>query len=130
MKQNARLIHKTFTSYLPTTLPVSFYGLPDGNIYVIYSRFYEIDFDHSGLEFVFARHEEFVYDYTGQKLMLADSQEKRAPITEEVVDKPEPKIKIFKVSRSLKSYSEAQLVLNELADKMTKNTTESLEATF
>ena len=120
MKPTARLVHKTFTSYLPTSLPVNFYGLPDGNIYIIYSRFYEIDFDHTGLEFVFARHEEFFYDYNSRKLILLDNSEKLFPVLEELVDKPEPKIKIIKVSRNLKSYGEAQQLLDKMVGKLQK----------
>jgi len=127
MKPTVLLIHKTFTSYLPTSLPVSFYGLPDGNIYIIYSRFYEIDFDHSGLEFVFARHEEFYYNFETQKLILLDNAEELYPVAFELVDKPVPKIKIIKVSRNLQSYNEAQLILDEMASKMTRNSSETLE---
>ena len=122
METKARLIHKTNMSYLPTSLPVNFYGLPDGNIYLVYSRFYEVDFNRSGQEFVFAVHEEFSYDFDSDKLYLQSGNEKLFPVFPEMVDKPEPKIKIFKVYRNFKSYSEAQKHLNSIADGLTENT--------
>lgn len=116
MESMARLIHKTYLTYLPTTLPVNFYGLPDGKVYIIYSRFYEINFDTSGLEFVFAVHEEFLFDYQNEKLFSVAPLGK--PINAVLVDKPEQKIKILKVYRNVNSYSQAQKILNEIAFKM------------
>lgn len=116
MKPKARLIHKTYMTYLPTTLPVNFYGLPDGKVYIIYSRFYEINFDSSGLEFVFAVHEEFLFDYKNEKLLSANLPQQ--PLIAEMVDKPEPRIKILKVYRSFNSYGQAQNFLDEMAYKM------------
>lgn len=118
MESNARVIYKTYNSYLPTKLPVSFYGLPNGKVYVIYSRFYEKNIEETRLEFVFAQHEEFYYDYEGRQLILLENNNKLFPVVAEMIDKPEPKIKIKKVSRNLKTYSEALSVLNAIAAKM------------
>ena len=116
MESKARLIHRTYLTYLPTTLPVNFYGLPDGKVYIIYSRFYEINFNNSGLEFVFAVHEEFLFDYKNEKLLTVTPLGQ--PINAVLVDKPEPKIKILKVYRNVNTYSQAQKLLNEIAHKM------------
>jgi hypothetical protein len=116
MESKARLIHRTYLTYLPTTLPVNFYGLPDGKVYIIYSRFYEINFNNSGLEFVFAVHEEFLFDYKNEKLLTVTPLGQ--PINTVLVDKPEPKIKILKVYRNVNTYSQAQKLLNEIAHKM------------
>ncbi|HSM46380.1 MAG TPA: hypothetical protein VK872_01080 [Draconibacterium sp.] len=118
MESNARVIYKTHNSYLPTKLPVSFYGLPNGKVYVIYSRFYEKNLEKTGLEFVLAQHEEFYYDYEGRQLILLENNNKFFPVVSKLIDKPETKIKIKKVSRNLKTYSEAQSVLNAMAAKM------------
>ncbi|MBN2636172.1 MAG: hypothetical protein JXR61_07875, partial [Prolixibacteraceae bacterium] len=112
-----RLIHKTHMTYLPTTLPVNFYGFPDGKVYLIYSRFYEINFDKSGLEFVFAEHEEFYYDYNSDKLILKNNVQKHFQFSPEQVDKPDPIIKVIKVYRSINSYNEAQKILYNLTAK-------------
>jgi hypothetical protein len=47
----AKLIYKSHMTYIPTNLPVQFYGLPDGKVYLIYARFYDIKFGKSGLVF-------------------------------------------------------------------------------
>ena len=120
MDSKARLIHKTNMSYLQTSLPVTFYGLPDGKVYLVYSRFYEIDYKQSGQEFVFATHDEFSYDYNTGELYLEVNSEKLFPVFPEMVDKPEPKIRIFKVYRNLKSYGEAQRHMNKMAEEILK----------
>lgn len=118
MEPTAKLIYHTSMSYLQTSQPVNFYGLPDGKVYLVYSRFYKINFERSGLEFVFATHEEFLFDYNSGKLYLLAGSEKLHPVYPEMVDKPDPKIRIIKVYRSFYSYGEAQQHLNLLADEM------------
>lgn len=114
MELRASLIYKTHTSHLPTTLPVRYYGLPNGKVLIIYSRFYEIDFNHSELEFVFAIQKEFYFDFKNNILFLCEKSKKLFPVVFEMVDKPEPKIRILKVLRKLKSYSEAESFLSTL----------------
>ena len=112
-------------TYLPTKLPAQFYGLPDGKVFIIYSRFYEIKFDKSDIEFVFAEHKDFQYDYSNEQLI--PKKEHRSPVYNEMVDNPNPKIKIVKVYRDINSYAEAYQILNKKASKMhTANATPSL----
>jgi hypothetical protein len=113
MEVKSRLIHQSRISYIPTTMPVDFYGFSNGNVMVVYSRFYEKYYDHSELEFVFALHEEFFYDYENDKLLFKEDTKKLISILPEMVDKPEPKIKILKVYRSINSYRQAQTALNK-----------------
>lgn len=120
MSTVAKLIYKTHNSCLPTKLPVNYYGLPDGKVYVIYSRFYEVNFERTSLEFVFALHKEFSYDYECQNLFLNDNSEELSPIYNEMVDKPEPELKILKVYRSMDSYKQALERLNKIARNMGK----------
>ncbi len=120
MKSLAKLIHKTYKSYLPTAFPAHFYGMPNGKVYLIYSRFYNIKFGKSGLEFVFAIHKEFSYDYKKEKILPSGKIIKNTPIFAESIDKPDPKIHIFKICRGINSYSEALTVLNKEAQKRRK----------
>ena len=114
------LLYKSYMTYFPTSLPVYFYGMPDNKIYSIYTRFYEINFNNSGLEFVFAEHEDFSINYeTGQiitreyiKINLSDFME--------CVDRPDTRVKILKVLRNLETFGDAQLILNEMAVKIGK----------
>jgi hypothetical protein len=118
MEPIAKMIYRTFKSHLPTGLPVNYYGLPNGDVYIIYSRFYQKGFDNQGLEFVFAYHEEFYYDYECENLILLENNRKLFPVMTDMIDKPNPKIRIRKVLRRLSSYTEAQSILNSMATKM------------
>jgi hypothetical protein len=121
MESFAKLIHKSNITYLPTKLPVQFYGLPDGKVYLIYARFYEIEFDRTYLEYVFAEHKEFSYDYTNEKLVPNDIAKRDEPVYNELVDKPEPKIKILMIQRNLNSFAEACTQLNSKAKQIFEN---------
>lgn len=115
MENFAKLIHKSHITYLPTNFPVQFYGLPDGRVYIIFARFYEIKFQRSGLEFVTAEHLEFSYNYSEEKLIPNGINDSKKPIYSELVDKPNPKFKILKVNREFNSIGEAFVQLNQKA---------------
>lgn len=121
METFVKLIHQANMTYLPTKLPAQFYGLPDGKVYLIFPRFYEIKFDRTYLEYVMAEHKEFSYDYENGKLVPHSLPRKNAPVYNEMVDKPEPKIKILKIYRNLTSFAQARALLNRKAQKMMEN---------
>ncbi|MEN8117552.1 MAG: hypothetical protein ABFS16_11275 [Bacteroidota bacterium] len=120
MKSVAKLIHKTYMSYLPTAFPAHYYGMPDGKIYLVFSRFYEVDYGKTGLEFIFAEHKEFMYDYENDIIVNVDELTEKKPVFKETIDKPAPKIKIIKIKRNLNSYGEAHIHLNQEAQKRKK----------
>jgi len=113
MRPAAKLIHKTDMTYLPTAFPAHYYGMPNGKIYLIFSRFYRVNYGEpgNGVEFVFAEHKEFYYDYPTDTVLSRNSLN-QTPVWEENVDKPNPKIDIIKVDRDINSYGEALLILN------------------
>lgn len=115
MENFAKLIHKTHITYLPTNFPVQFYGLPDGKVYILFPRLYEIKFKRSGIEFVTAEHLEFSYNYSEGKLIPYGNNDSKKSIYSELVDKPNPKIKILKVNRESNSFAEAFVQLNNKA---------------
>ena len=118
IKPVAKLIHKTYASYLPTAFPAHYYGMPNGKIYLVYSRFYEIKFGGSGLEFVFAEHKEFHYDYLNDIILSSDKEKNNTPVFAELIDKPNQQISVLKIKRGLNSYGEAFNVLNQEAREM------------
>ena len=120
METYAKLIHKSILNYLPTKYPAHFYGLPDGRVYFIYARFYHINYDNSGLEFVIAVHRDFSYDYEKERLFLGDMGVNNNHLFSEMVDKPDPDFFILNVYRNIKSYSEAFNILNGHAFKIIK----------
>jgi len=115
-----KLIFRSNISYFPSKLPVQFYGLPDGKVYVIFARFYEIKFDRTYLEFVFAEHKEFSYDFENERLIPHDKSISRNQIYNEMVDKPDPKVEIIKTFRNLNSFAEAYEQLNKKAQHIVK----------
>lgn len=118
MKTFAKLVYRTYTSYLPTVFPAHYYGMPNGKIFLVFSRFYGAAFGKSGLEFVFAEHKDYSYDYKTETIIPAKRKRKNSRVFAEHVDYPRAKFNIFSISRKLKSYGEAQVFLNQQADKM------------
>lgn len=118
MKPLAKLIHRTHASYLPTAFPAHYYGMPNGKIYLVFSRFYDSDIGNSGIEFVFAEHKDFSYDYEKETIRARRRTNKSLPIFAEYVDNPDTRITVFTIERNLNSYGEAQRFLNREAEKM------------
>lgn len=118
MKPLAKLIHRTYVSYLPTEFPAHYYGMPNGKIFLVFSRFYEVAFGNSGLEFVFAEHKDFSYDYEKETIMPIRRKHLQSPVFAEHIDFPRANFNVFTISRKLNSYGEAQIFLNHEAGKM------------
>lgn len=70
--------------------------------------------------FVFTTQGEFTYNYDTNQLFLIGDTDKYYPLFSKMVDKPEPKIKIFRVYRNLKSHNEAQRHLDEIVVELKK----------
>ncbi len=120
MKTKAMLLYKSYMTYFPTSLPVYFYGMPDDKIYLIYARFYDINFNKSSLEFVFAEQEDISINYETGQIITREYLKIDLNDFKEFVDRPDPRLKIVNVFRNLDTYTEAQVILNELAAKMGK----------
>jgi len=112
MEQNACLISKSKMSYFPTSLPVYYYGMPNGKIVLVYARHYKKKFNVTGLEFVFAVHEDFTYDFESDKILNQHYTVISRKELVEITDCADPRIKINKVYRNLNSYAEARVFLN------------------
>ena len=113
----AVLIHKSNTHYLPTNLPAQFYGMPDGKVMIVYARFYDVKFERTGVEYVYAIHKEFEFDYANRKIIPLDWNSRR-PISNEMVDKASPQFEIKNVRRNLNSFSQAYVELNKMAKEI------------
>lgn len=118
MQAIAKLIHRATASFLPIAFPALYFGMPNGKIYVLFSRFYEVKFEGSGLEFVFAEHKEFDYDYEKEEVITAKKFGLSKPVFAEMVDTPNTKLNVLKIYRGLNSYGEAVNLLNREANKM------------
>ena len=118
MKSLAKLIYQTYATYRPTAFPAQYYGMPNGKIYLVFSRFYKGGFNNSGLEFVFAEHNDFSFDYENETIVANQVNAKKSKIFAEQVDNPNTKFNIFSINRKLRSYAEAFSFLNKEASKM------------
>jgi len=106
-------------TYIPTNLPVRFYGLPNGKVYLLYARFFLARSEKTDIEFVLAEHEEFDFDY--EKDVLLPKSLSRYPVYREMVDKPNPLFHILQVNREVKSYDEAAERLLQASGEYTQN---------
>ncbi len=121
MESNYRLLHKSNNTHLQTSLPVYFFGLPDNSIYLIYARIYEVNFNKSGLEFVFALLEEYNYDFDNNQIITGEYDKIDLTRFRKSVESREPQIKIIKSYRNIRSFVDAQKFLGRKYRKMTKN---------
>lgn len=121
MEIKTRLICKSNLTYFSTDMPVYFYGMPNGKIYCFYARFSEIHLNHSVLEFVFALHEDFTYDYESGKIIAYGFKETPLSDYAEIVNSPDQRIRIVNVYGFLESYSDAHAFLNTKAQIMRRN---------
>jgi hypothetical protein len=121
MENKTRLLCKSHLTYFSTDMPVYFYGMPNGKIYCFYACFFEISLNQTELEFVFAVHEDFTYNYESGKIIAYGFKE--IPICDyaEIINSPDQRVRIVNVSRFLKSYTDAHSFLNTKAQIMRRN---------
>ncbi|HPE77315.1 MAG TPA: hypothetical protein P5210_05905 [Draconibacterium sp.] len=112
MKSSARIIYKSYMTYFHTFMPVYFYGMPNGKIHVMYAQFSDTKTNKSGLEFIFAELEDFVYDYETEKIYVQKFIEVSRNDFMRLVDMPDQRIKVFSINDTFNSYAEAQHFLN------------------
>ena len=121
MKSNCQMIHKSYMTYLPTSLPVYFYGMPDGKVYLLYARLNENNLYNSELEFVVAVHEDFTYDFAKQKIYLNNCLEINQSEFVEKVELPYQRVNIIEVFNDMKTYAEAQKLIFSVSGLFVEN---------
>ncbi len=112
MVMKAKLIHKSYMTYFHTFLPVYFYGMPNGKVYCMYAQFYDSAVKKSELEFVFAEHEDFSYDYQTGKIRGYGQNDISLNLFREMVEQPDPRIKNIETQGGFESYADAQHFLD------------------
>ena len=121
MEIKTHLLCKSQLTYFSTDMPVYFYGMPNGRIFCFFARFSEVRLNHSILEFVFAVHEDFNYDYDSGKIIAYGFKETSISDYAEIVNGPDQRIRIMNVYQFLESYADAQVFLNTKAQIMRNN---------
>jgi hypothetical protein len=74
-----------------------------------------------------AEHLDFSFNYKEGKLISNINKDSKGPVYPEMVDKPNPKIKIVKVNRELNSFAEAIAQLNRKAKTQLEKAPENIE---
>lgn len=84
----------------------------------MYARFFDGGNSISELEFVFAEHEDYSFNYETEELMGNGDVTLSLQAFKEMVDQPEQRIRIVKIYRGFTSYAEAQKFLNHQTREM------------
>ena len=84
----------------------------------MFSRFYDWAIGQSGIEFVFAEHVDYSYNYETGEIIPVQNVPRKLKVFSEEVDHPDLKINIFSTKRNLQSYGQAQAFLNDEAMRM------------
>lgn len=108
----AQLIYKSYMTYFHTLFPVYFYGLPNGKIVCIYACISEKENNKSGLEFVLAEHEDFIYDYHSGAIFIWGFKEITKQNFMDYVDRPDQRVVPMKKQGEFQSIPEALDFLN------------------
>lgn len=118
MKSKARFIHKSFNTCFPALLPAYFYGIPNGEMLVMYVRDKENRYLKTDLEWVLAAHLDFHFDYESGAIL--DFQNPKYGFEEfiEIADKLEQKVRTLKTFGSFCSHSEALQFFYSNSDRM------------
>jgi hypothetical protein len=113
METKAKLICKVNkTIFLPETFPTYYCGMPNNKVYIIYSRPYKIPHGQFGIELVIAVLREFSYDY--EKEQLKNYDKKIVNMAEADLNGYNEKMRPIKVSRTHKTFKQAESLLNKL----------------
>jgi hypothetical protein len=112
MSFKAHLIYKSVNTCFRTTLPVYFYGLPNGSILVLYASCNNDFPDDSALKWTLAEHLDFTYDYDTESILTTGSREIGIEEFMDLVDNLEQRIKIKATFGSFSTNNEAQQYFN------------------
>jgi hypothetical protein len=93
-----------------------YYGMPNGNVYIIYCHPYKTTTGRSKLKFVIARLKEFSFEYENETLYELCNGERIPTLQFMVVDKCNQKIEVIKITKTARSYIQAEALLNHLGN--------------
>ncbi len=107
MKLQAHLIYKSEFTCFPTSLPVYFYGLPNGKVILLFAQSdADFAFDTS-LKWFLAEHIDFSYDYHSGTILTEDFQEVGIDEFMELADNLEQRVIVLATFGNFLNKSEA-----------------------
>jgi len=118
MKTKTHLIYKSLNTCFQTYLPVYFYGMNDGRMIVLFTRFKTNDPRVTAQEWVLAMHCDFSYDFESDTILTNDLEEIGIEEFMDLADNFEQRIKILKTFGEFMSNAEAQKYFNMNSTQM------------
>jgi hypothetical protein len=118
MKTKTHLIYKSLNTCFQTYLPVYFYGMNDGRMIVLFTRFKTNDPRDTTQEWVLAMHCDFSYDYESDKILTNALEEIGIEEFMDLADDQEQRIKTLKTFGEFMSNAEAQQYFNINSSQM------------
>jgi hypothetical protein len=101
METKPKLIYKATCTHLPTAFPAYYFGMPDGRVYIVYSKYYETVQGKTkiGYDIAALGKEEIYYDYEKEKLFMNNNSGPELLIINHLIGYHKH-IKILKTSKS------------------------------
>lgn len=118
MKVNSKLIYQSDNTCFQTFLPVYFFGMPDGKMLVVFTRFKNDNPQDMMQEWIVAQHLDYQYNFSTDKIFTSENQE--IDITEfmDLADNLEQRVRPLEWFGSFCTNNEAQNYFNQNKDLM------------
>ncbi len=112
MKTKSKLIYRSENTCFQTLLPVYFYGMPDGKMLVLYTRFKSENPLDTTQEWIVAQHLDFTYNFESGRIYTMTGQEVSFEEFMELADNLEQRIRPLEWFGSFYNNREAQSYFN------------------
>lgn len=112
MAPKSRLIYKSVSTCFQTYLPVYFYGMSDGKMIVLFTRFKTDDPRDTVQEWVLAMHCDFSYDFESDIILTNALEEIGIEEFMDLTDNFDQRVKTIKAFGEFTSNAEAQKYIN------------------
>lgn len=118
MKTKSKLIYRSENTCFQTLLPVYFYGMPDGKMLVLYTRFKSENPLDTTQEWIVAQHLDYSYNFGSGRIYTMTGQEVNFEEFMDLADNLEQRIRPLEWFGSFYTNHEAQVYFNEYKDFM------------
>ena len=118
MKVQSKLIYQSDNTCFQTFLPVYFYGMPDGKMLVVFTRFKNENPLDIMQEWIVAQHLDYYFDFSADKIFTSGNQEVDIIEFMDLADNLEQRVRPLEWFGSFYTNHEAQNYFNRNKDQM------------
>ena len=122
MKSKSRLLYKSNNTCFQTLMPVCFYGMSDGKMLVVFTRFKNQNKNDTTQEWVVAQHLEFTYDYLNDRIFTMETHKVEINEFMDLADNLEQRVKPLASFGCFYTNNDAQHYFNLNKDIMLSKT--------